>query len=201
MSQRGHRDWDIPRGRDRWKDCGGDDDCKAAQKRADMRWSKPGAQARQAIWKHNNPLRNHRSRNDAFYRKLKAQIDNNIKTRAMHVPMRVRQVPRAPQPGQGGGPVPPANLPARQPVRPQNRVKLVARQVPARVPAPPAGPQLREAREDVRRQERARLGQAREARRRLLDLKRKKQERAAEKAADDFFDNLQAELDADALLF
>jgi hypothetical protein len=167
MAERGHRDWDIPRGRDRWKDCGRDDVCRQRQKAADARWSKPNAQAEHAIWKHSNPneenpdkdLPRHRSRNRDYYIKLVKQIDKGVKTRSMHVPIRTRKTPRAAPPP----PRPRAQLNLQE----QDVAEAIARAAVQVFQQQQERTQA-EARRDARRDERARTTNAQ--RRQMQDV-------------------------------
>lgn len=88
---RSNRDWDIPRGRDRWKKCNGDDECEMMQKVADARWSKPNAQARAAITQHkfeaDHIVRQERRITKGRYASLDVSLraNPNQRTRSMQV--------------------------------------------------------------------------------------------------------------------
>ena len=84
---RSQRDWDIPRSRDRWKDCKGNATCEDFQARADQRWQKPNAQAEAAVLQHklkmNHVVNGEKRITKGRYLTLERDLQRNRPVRSM----------------------------------------------------------------------------------------------------------------------
>lgn len=88
---RGHRDWAIPRSRDRWQQCR-TRTCEKFQDIADKRWSKKNAQATAAVEQHQKekrkPQYSQGVKRERMYSVLKRQVRANADTSSSHISAR-----------------------------------------------------------------------------------------------------------------